>query len=110
MGHTMGGDRAGVKTSRISHVASPIDRGITVQQLPVVARAGHADTITGAGNRSEVTYTQYLIVLVLGFSEEEDHRVGRITKVNPLKTGPVVIELVQSRFLSVEPVKVLYEA
>src|ERR1051326_1105635 len=94
MGHAMGGDLARVQTSPISHIASSVDRGITVQEFPVVTWAGHADSIAGAGNRGEVACTQYLIVLVLGFSEEEDHGMGRIAKVDPLETGPVVIELV----------------
>src|SRR3977135_1519656 len=34
----------------------------------------------------------------------------RIAKVDPLETGPVVIELVERRFLAVEPVQVLHEA
>ena len=94
MGHAVGGDCARVKTSFISHVASPVDQGITVQEFSVVARAGYADSIAGAGNRGEVTHTQYLIVLVLGLSEKEEHGMGRIAKVDPLETGSVVIELV----------------
>ncbi len=105
----MGGDGACMKASRISHVASPVDRGIAVQQFTIVAFARHADSIVVAGNGGEVTQAQYLIILVLGFSEEGDHGMGRIVKVDPLEAGPVVIEFVQRRLLAVEAVKVSYE-
>ena len=105
----MGGDGARLEPSGISHVAPPIGRGITVQQFAVIAFAGHADSIVVAGNRSEVTQAHDLIILVLGFSEEGDHGMGRIAKVDPVETGPVVIEFVQRRLLAVEPVEVSYE-
>jgi len=98
-----------LKASRIPHVASPVDRSIAVQQFAVVAFARHADSIVVAGNRGEVTQAQYLIILVLGFSEEGDHGMGCIAKVDPLETGPVVIEFVQRRLFAVEPVQVSYE-
>src|SRR6267143_5691480 len=109
MGHPVGGDGARLKASRIPHVASPVDRSIAVQQFAVVAFARHADSIVVARDRGEVTQTQYLIILVLGFSEEGDHGMGRIAKVDPLETGPVVIEFMQRRLVAVEPVKVSYE-
>ena len=105
----MGGDGACLEPSRISHVAPPIGRGITVQQFAVVTCAGHADSIVVAGNWGEVTQAQYLIILVFGLSEEGDHGMGCIAKVDPLETGPVVIEFMQRRLLAVEPVEVSYE-
>ena len=105
----MGGDGACLKASCISHVAPPVGRGITVQQFAVVACAGYADSVVVAGNRREITHTQYLMILVLGFSEEGDHGMGCIAKVDPLEAGPVVIEFVQRWLLAVEPVEVSYE-
>jgi hypothetical protein len=105
----MGEDGACVKASRISHIAPPVDRSIAVQEFPIVTFARHADSIVVAGNGGEVTQAYDLIILVLGFSKEDDHGIGCIAKVDPLETGPVVIEFVQRRFLAVEAVKVSYE-
>jgi hypothetical protein len=50
-----------------------------------------------------------LIILVLGFSKEDDDGIGCIAKVDPLESGPVVIEFMQRQFLAVETVKVSYK-
>src|SRR5262245_64307157 len=60
-------------------------------------------------NRGEVTHAYCLVILVLGFSEKDDHGIGCIAKVDPLETSPLVIEFVQRRFLAIETVKVSYQ-
>ena len=83
-----------MKAARISYVAPPIGRGIAVQQFTVVTFARHTDSIVVAGDRGQVAQAQYLIILVLGFSEEGDHGIGCVAKVDPLKTRPIVVEFV----------------
>jgi len=105
----VGEDGARVKASRISHIASPVSRGIAVQEFAIIAFGRHADSIVVARNGGEVTQAYDLIILVLGSSKKDDHGMGRIAKVNVLEPGPVVIELVQCRFVAVEPVEVPHE-
>jgi hypothetical protein len=106
MGHPVGEDGARVKASRISHVASPVSRGIAVQELAIIALGRYADSIVVARNGGEVTQAYDLIILVFGSSKEDDHRIGCIAKVDPLETSPIMIEFVQRRLLAVEAVQV----
>ena len=94
MGHAVGGDRVCVKASIVSHVASTVSPSVAVQQFVVVAFGWHADSIVITRNRGEITHTQNMIILILGSSDEGDHGMDRIVEVDPLETGPVVIDFV----------------
>ncbi len=67
----MPGDRFRVASSLISHVASPIDFGIAVENLAVEAQIRHAYAVVVAGHGSEIKGKDQKIFLVLALLTKE---------------------------------------
>src|SRR5262245_30345469 len=91
--------------SKISNAAASILRCIAVQQLSPEASVGNPQMITQPGNRSEIAHDLNFVRRRLCGAQKGNCAGIIVVAVNPLETSRVVVELVQSRIVSIDPVQ-----
>src|SRR4029077_5385227 len=93
----------------VSVVAARVILGVAVEDFAVITRFRDADTIVFAGYGREVCYYDQIILGISGATDKgKDARV-RVVTIDPLKSLPVEIDLVQCRFTAIDRVQVDHE-
>src|SRR5271166_3738840 len=98
-----GGQAAGV-----SHITAAIIGRVAVQQLAVKSWRGHTHAIAFPRYRREISQHHHEVVGILGAADERDDTVVHIVKVDPLKTFPTEVHLVQRGLLDIQLVECLH--
>jgi hypothetical protein len=79
----------------VPYVAAAVGHSVGVDQLSIPARFRNADTVTVARYRREVTEAHDGRLRGFGFSKIGDYGVVGIAEVDPLKSAPIKIHLMQ---------------
>ena len=104
----MGRDRTGFSPSRISQATPLIACRIAVQDFPPEARSRDSDPVALSWDRREVADHEEEIIRGFPSAQETDDALFPVMKVDPLKSVPGKIELVQGAFRPVKMVQIFH--
>src|SRR5271165_3665667 len=93
-----------VNSSEVSHSAASVVGGVAVQQLSPESARSNSQAIGQSRHRRKIAHHHDPAFRRLPFSQKGNCAVLAVVAVNPLETGRVRIELVQSLILPINPV------
>lgn len=95
-----------MNTAAVTHIAAAVDHGIRVDQLAIPPRVRNADVVIMARHRCEVAEAHDGRLRVSWFPKVRDDGIVGVAKVDPLKTTPVEVDFMQSRFLAIDSIEI----
>lgn len=97
---------SGVNATAISHVAAAVGDPIGVDQLPIPTGFWDADAVVVARHWREVAQADDGRLRAFCLSNIGEDGVVGVAEINPLKSAPVKVDLVQSRLLAIDSVQI----
>src|SRR5688572_12040753 len=90
----------------VAHAAAAVVPGVAVEDLAPAAAARHADAIVVARHRREVAHHQYRRRTVAAHAHERKRALLPVAAVDPAEAFAREVLLMQSTFVSINPVEV----
>lgn len=95
-----------VNTAAITHIAAAVSDPIGVDDLLIPPRFRDADAVMVARHWREVAQADDDSLRTVCLSKVGDDGVVGVAEINPLKSAPVKVDLVQRRLLAIDSVQV----
>ena len=106
----LGGDIDGLLAAHVADVRTAVVDGVGVQNFLVEAGIGDTEAVAAADDGRGVDDGDDHILGIFSAADKGENTVVRVVGVNPFETVPVKLNLMESRFGSVEPVEIADEA
>ena len=90
-------------------IRATIFAGITVEEFSVFRRERHPDPIALVPLIGEIQHEHYAITWVAGLAQESEHIGFGAIGIQPFKACTAKIDLIESRFLSIQFVEIRHE-
>lgn len=90
----------------VPHVASAIQRRVTIEQLDVTSFLADPHTVAQSRYRCEIVHTHDRVSGIDSFPLKQNDAARTILKVNPIETRVVEINLVKRGLRSMDPVEI----
>src|SRR5579871_2037558 len=95
-------DVLGFRRTSVAHIRAAKHSRVRIENLTINAPLRNADAIEMARHGREVTSNHYKVAAILGEPHKSDDARVRIAKIDPLKAGVVVIDLMQGGLAPVQ--------